>query len=90
MTYEEAQNQAIEAAKAAIIEHYATAREQLSKAGAFGKELDRKARKHALKLGGFELPEGWTIAMVTPANWGRGALGYRANTAKDMRCEQKS
>lgn len=68
---------AIEAAKAAIVRNYPAARAELSsgKNMFFGKELDRKARKLALKMGGFELPEGWTIAMVTLEGWGAG--GYR-------------
>ena len=78
------QNQAIQAAQAAIAAHYDTARAELSTEGLFGKELDRKARKLALKIGGFTLPEGWNIAMVTPTGWGQGRLGYRAQNAKDM------
>ena len=78
------QNQAIQAAQAAIAAHYDTARAELSAAGLFGKELDRKARKLALKMGGLTLPEGWTIAMVTPPGWGQGRLGYRGQNAQDM------
>ena len=66
------QNQAIQAAQAAIAAHYDTARAELAAEGLFGKELDRKARKLAFKMGGFTLPEGWTIAMVTPLGWGQG------------------
>jgi hypothetical protein len=78
------QNQAIQAAQSAIAAHYDTARAELSDSGLFGKELDRKARKLALKMGAFTLPEGWTIAMVTPPGWGQGLLGYRAQKAQDM------
>ena len=83
-TRTQAQQQAIQAAHAAITAHYDTARAELAVAGLFGKELDRKARKLALKMSGFTLPEGWTIAMVTPTGWGQGQLGYRAQKAQDM------
>ena len=78
------QNQAIQAAQAAIAAHYDTARAKLGAAGLFGKELDRKARKLAFKMGGCTLPDGWTIAMVTPPGWGQGSLGYRGQKAQDM------
>ena len=45
---ENLQNQAIQAAQAAIAAHYDTARAELSTAGLFGKELDRKARKRRI------------------------------------------
>lgn len=84
MTHVQAEAAAIAAAQTAIAAHYDAARAELSALGWFGKELDRKARKVALKKGGFGLPEGWTIAMVTPPNWGHGALGYRGQSALDM------
>ena len=68
MTYDEAEKLAIVAAKSAVAANYESARAELA-VKHFGKELDRKARKLALKMGGFELPEGWTIAMVTPDGW---------------------
>jgi len=63
-------------AQAAMVANYQTARETLVKTtGAFGKELDRKARKLALKMAGIELPEWATIGWATPDDWGSG--GYR-------------
>ena len=47
---------------------YQTAAAALSEQGFFGKNLDRKARKLALQMGGLVLPDGWTIAAVTPAS----------------------
>lgn len=64
-----------EAAITAMTKHYPQARKQLADAGAFGKDLDRKARKLALRLAGVELPEGFTIAWATPDDWA--ADGYR-------------
>jgi hypothetical protein len=61
---------------AAMIKHYPAARKQLSAAGHFGKTLDQKARKLALKMAGIELPEGQTIAWATPEGWCEG--GYRS------------
>ncbi len=84
MTHDQAQQQAIQAAQAAIAAHYDTARAELATTGLFGKELDRKARKLAFKMGGFTLPEGRTIAMMTPPGWGQGPLGYRGQSARDM------
>lgn len=63
-------------AQQAMIDHYDEARAQLGRTGLFGKELDRKARKLALRLGGIRLPEGATIAWATPDDWAEG--GYRA------------
>ena len=63
-------------AQQAMIAHYDEARAQLEHKGLFGKELDRKARKLALRLGGVRLPEGATIAWATPDDWAEG--GYRA------------
>jgi len=63
--------QAIEAME----QHYPQARQQLANAGAFGKILDNKARKLALKIAGIELPAGSTIAWATPDDWGKD--GYR-------------
>lgn len=88
MNYNEAKAKAVEAAQAAIAAHYDAARAEVAAKGLFGKTLDRKARKLAFKMGGFTLPDGWTIAMVTPPNWNRGALGYRGQTAKDMQSDQ--
>jgi len=84
MNYEQAKAKAIEAAQVAIVEHYDAARAALGHTGAFGKDLDRKARKLALEMGGFELPNGWTISMVTPRGWAGGLRGYRGRSARDM------
>lgn len=65
-------------AQQAMIDHYDAARAELGKTGAFGKDLDRKARKLALRMAGIRLPEGASIAWATPDDWGRGPLGYRA------------
>lgn len=75
LTYQQAEQMAVEAAQAAMVQNYPAAAAELAKTGLFGKTLDRKARKLALRMGGFTLPEGWTIAMVTPQGWG--ANGYR-------------
>lgn len=69
LTYKETEDQAVEAAKKAVADNYPAARATLSRQGLFGKELDRKARKLAFKMGGFSLPEGWSIARVTPDVW---------------------
>lgn len=66
----------IKAAQTVLLQHYAAARAELARGGMFGKQLDQKARKLALRMGSHTLPEGWTIATVTPAGWGR--FGYRA------------
>lgn len=66
-----------EAAQSAMQVHYTEARRQLAGAGAFGKTLDLKARKLALRLAGVTLPPGATIAWATPADWAEG--GYREN-----------
>ena len=50
----------------AIATHYETAAKKLSDKGVFGKELNRKARKLALKMAGYKLPEGVTIAWCSP------------------------
>ena len=65
------------AAQAAMVDHYNEALEQISRErpGLFGKELDRKARRRALRLAGVTLPEGATIAWATPPEWATG--GYR-------------
>ncbi len=74
-------------AKAAVIEHYNDARAQLSATGAFGKNLDRKARKLALRLGGLRLPEQYDIAWATPSVWG--ANGYRCTTSAQHMAARK-
>lgn len=83
---EDAANKAArKAACEAMATHYDAARAQLANAaGGFGKELDRKARKLAIKLSGVQLPEWATIAWATPDGWGTGPLGYRAQSAKTM------
>lgn len=63
-------------AQQAIIKNYDAAREQLSRKGVFGKELDRKARKLALRMAGIQLPDGATLAWATPDDWAAG--GYRS------------
>ncbi|MDO4687084.1 MAG: hypothetical protein Q4A92_11115 [Corynebacterium sp.] len=63
-------------AQQAMLAHYDEARVQLERKGLFGKDLDRKARKLALRLGGVRLPEGVTLAWATPDGWAEG--GYRA------------
>lgn len=63
--------QAIEA----MIKFYPQARQQLAETGAFGKTLDNKARKLAIKLAGIILPDGLTIAWATPDDWA--SDGYR-------------
>lgn len=50
----------------AIETHYEAAAKQLVEKGAFGKELNRKARKLALKMGGYKLLEGVNIAWCSP------------------------
>ena len=55
-----------EQGREAIEQHYSAAAEQLANQGAFGKELNRKARKLALKMGGYKLPEGVNIAWCSP------------------------
>ena len=76
LTYEDAEKEAILAAQDAIAKNYNEARGLLASKGLFGKTLDNKARKLALRMGGFKLPDGWTIARVTPSNWG--SWGYRS------------
>jgi hypothetical protein len=61
---------------AAVRKNYDAARTELANAGMFGKTLDNKARKLALKMAGIELPEGKTIAWATPDGWNVG--GYRS------------
>ena len=63
-------------AQQAIIDNYDAAREQLANKGMFGKTLDQKARKLALRMAGIKLPEGATIAWATPDDWAAG--GYRS------------
>ena len=70
-------NQDRGAACAAMSLHYNQAREQLGHTGLFGKALDNKARKLALKMGGITLPPGMTIAWATPEAWGKSPQGYR-------------
>jgi hypothetical protein len=53
----------------ALIKNYPKAREELCKNGLFGKVLDNKARKLALKMAGLSLPDGKTIAWATPDGW---------------------
>lgn len=64
--------------------HYSAARKQLANAGSFGKKLDYKARKLALRLSGECFPPDMTIAWATPDGWGSGPLGYRASTVEQM------
>jgi hypothetical protein len=66
-----------EQAMSALRQHYDEARRQLAYSGLFGKVLDNKARKLALKLAGITLPEGATIAWATPEGWSDG--GYRSS-----------
>lgn len=70
----------------AMLAHYDQARQQLadSNPGLFGKHLDNKARKLALKLACVVLPEGATVAYATPDDWGTGRPGYRGRTVADM------
>lgn len=68
---------------AAMVQFYDEARAQLVNF-CFGKELDRRARKLALKLAGISLPEGMNISWATPEGWGHGRLRYRAKTAEEM------
>lgn len=77
-----------EAACAAMTSHYDQARAELARSGLFGKTLDNKARKLALKLAGVSLPEGRTIAWATPDGWADGP-GYRGQTAKQMQAPRK-
>ena len=63
-------------AQQAMIAHYDEARAQLERKGLFGKNLDNKARKLALRLGGIRLPEWATVAWATPDDWAAG--GYRS------------
>jgi hypothetical protein len=53
----------------AMIDNYPAARNELSNIGMFGKQLDLKSRKLALKLAGLTLPEGKTVAWATPSGW---------------------
>lgn len=62
-------------AQQAIINNYDAAREQLSRKGLFGKELDSKARALSLRMAGIQLPDGATLAWATPDGWAAG--GYR-------------
>jgi hypothetical protein len=77
MIHEDKSN-VILAGQNAIRSHYLAARQELANKGSFGKELDRRARKLALTMAGVVLPEGWTIATVTPTSWGQGPSGYRS------------
>lgn len=54
-----------EQAAAAIEQHYKAARAVLEVTGQFDKNLDRKARKLALRMGGLKVPEGACIAWAT-------------------------
>lgn len=63
-------------ANEAMREHFPRAARELANRGKFGKDLDRKARKMALRLGGWRLPPGVTIAWATPDEWATG--GYRS------------
>ena len=78
--------QAIEAMTA----NYDKAREELLKARPelFGKLLDNKARKLALKLAGIELPEGCTVAWATPHGWAHGSAGYRGTSTNEMATDE--
>ena len=78
--------QAIEAMTA----NYDKARAELliTRPELFGKLLDNKARKIALKLAGIELPDGLTIAWATPAGWGHGRTGYRGTSANEMATDE--
>jgi hypothetical protein len=62
-------------ARAAVVAHYQEALHQFDGSGLFGKKLDNKARKLALKIAGITLPTGCTIAWATPENWNQ--RGYR-------------
>ena len=64
-------------AQQAIINNYDAAREQLSRKGLFGKDLDRKSRKLALRMAGIQLPDGATLAWATPDDCAAG--GYRSD-----------
>lgn len=59
----------------AMREHFSRAAAELAGRGKFGKDLDRRARKLALRMGGWRLPAGVTIAWATPDGWAAG--GYR-------------
>lgn len=74
-------------AQQAMIDHYDEALAQLECEGLFGKALDRKARKLALRLGGVRLPEWATIAWATPDDWATG--GYRTATLSAKAAEAK-
>ena len=50
----------------AINTHFEAAAKQLAEKGTFGKKLNNKARKLALKMGGYKLPEGMCIAWCSP------------------------
>ena len=67
-----------------MVENYDKARAQVlaDKPELFGKALDNKARKLALKLAGIALPKGLTIAWATPDRWGH--AGYRGTNAQKM------
>jgi hypothetical protein len=67
-------------AQLAVVENYEAGRKQVlsdpEHLGEFGKRLDNKARKAALRIAGVELPEGLNVAWATPEDWHQG--GYRA------------
>ena len=83
MTFQSTPEQ--QAAARAMLSNYDAARAKLAATGLFGKTLDRQDRKLALSMGGVEIPEGMTVARATPHGWGAGPLGYRGQTAQDMR-----
>lgn len=62
-----------------MVTNYPLARAQVlaNNPGLFGKTLDNKARKQALRMAGIELQEGMTIAWATPDDWAKN--GYRGN-----------
>ncbi len=70
-TQEEAQDK--------MVEFYPVARAELEKKGLFGKVLDNKSRKLALKMAGVKLFF-HTVAWATPEGWG--SNGYRDHQFK--------
>ena len=78
-----------EFATSAMVANYDEGRKQVlaERPELFGKLLDNKARKMALKLAGIALPDGFTIAWATPEGWGKGSHGYRGGNAHQMQPE---
>lgn len=78
-----------QSAIAAMVANYDEGRKQVlaERPELFGKLLDNRARKMALKLAGISLPEGFTIAWATPEGWGKGSSGYRGGNAHQMQPE---